>query len=61
MKIFMWYLFVVIAAVLLILSVLYHNIYMAVPCFVIAIILNKYIDDIPMPKQFEKLKIMHRK
>lgn len=60
MKIAIWYLFVVLDFTFLIISVLSHNIYFTISCFVIALILNKFKKDIPLPKQFESLNIIHK-
>ena len=60
MKIVVWYVFVVLDSLFLIISLLSHNIYFTVSCFVIAIILNKFKKDIPLPKQFENLNIIHK-
>lgn len=56
MKVVVWYSFVIVAAVLLITSLIYRNIYIAFAGFVIAIILNRFMKDIPIPKQFQGLK-----
>ena len=60
MKIVVWYVFVVLDFLFLIISLLSHNIYFTVACFVIALILNKFKKDIPMPKQYENLNIIHK-
>ncbi|AGK98542.1 hypothetical protein Clopa_3768 [Clostridium pasteurianum BC1] len=60
MKIAIWYLFVVLDFTFLIISILSHNIYFTIFCFIIALILNKFKKDIPLPKQFESLNIIHK-
>lgn len=56
MKVAAWYLFVVIGVILLVCSFLYHNYFLTFISFVIAMILNKYMDKIPLPKYFRNLK-----
>lgn len=60
MKVVVWYIFVILAGILLVTSIIYHNIYIAFVGFVIAIILNKFIKDIPIPKQFESMNLTHK-
>lgn len=60
MKIFLWYTFVVLDAFILIFSLIYHNIYITALGFVIALVLSKYNNNIPFPKQFEKLKYQNK-
>ncbi|KLU63561.1 hypothetical protein CEB3_c00490 [Peptococcaceae bacterium CEB3] len=56
-----WYLLVIMAIVLLTISFLKHNTYLAVGTFVLVIYLQRFIKDIPLPKQFQKYKIVSRK
>lgn len=60
MKVVAWFMFVILDGILLIASFMYHNYFLTVLSFVIALILNKYVDKIPMPKQFKDLKIVSR-
>lgn len=60
MKIAVWYLFVLVDMALLIISILSHNVYFTISCFAIAIILEKFKKDIPLPKQFENLNVIRK-
>ena len=57
MKIVIWYIIVVIDILLLVSSFIYHNLYLTTLSFIIALLLNKYKNIIPTPKQFENLNI----
>lgn len=58
MKITLWYTMVIIDVLLLISSFFYHNLYLTMLSFIIALQLNKFKNIIPIPKQFENLTII---
>ncbi|GAA0731819.1 hypothetical protein [Clostridium oceanicum] len=61
MKPGVWYLLVFLTTTLLIASFFTRNIYLGGACFLMAMYLDKFKDKIPLPKAFEKLKIVHMK
>lgn len=61
MKPKIWFLMVIIALGLLIATFITKNIYIAVGTFLLVRYLNKYIDTIPLPKQFSKYKVISQK
>ncbi|MFD3157729.1 hypothetical protein ACFIJ5_12815 [Haloimpatiens sp. FM7330] len=59
MKPSVWYILVASTTILLIIAFFTKNIYFGVACFVMAMYLDKFKGDIPLPKAFEKLKVVH--
>ncbi|MGH4121224.1 hypothetical protein [Clostridium sp.] len=61
MKIVFWYVIVVIDVSLLIMSFIYNNIFLTILSFIIALVLNKFKNIIPIPKLFQNLNIISNK
>ncbi|WP_373899319.1 hypothetical protein ACER0A_002020 [Haloimpatiens sp. FM7315] len=59
MKVLMWYVFVVLTCILLIISVFIKDIYLAIAAFVMAMLLDRYKKDIPIPKAFQNIRVVH--
>lgn len=58
LKVFLWYLFVFLALILLFLSFLYKNIYITLIAFLLTLFLNKYTNKIPVSKLYDKFKVI---
>ncbi|MTI46597.1 MAG: hypothetical protein FH761_02050 [Firmicutes bacterium] len=61
MKVWEWYFLVVMATALLIITFFTKNIYVAIGTFALALYLKRHSENIPLPKQFNKFKIMSKK
>ena len=60
MKIALWSVILVVDILLLITSFLYHNLYLTILTFIIALALNKFQKIIPIPKKIKNSNIIYR-
>lgn len=59
MKISFWYVIVIVDVLLLISSFIYHNLYLTILTFIIALALNKFQKIIFIPKQSQSSNIIY--
>lgn len=60
MKIIFWYIGVIFTCILLILSIISNNFLITLLSLILALILKKYINKIPLPKYFNTMKVLHK-
>jgi len=54
MKVVLWYLFVVLATIFLVVAIIESNLLLGACSFVMAYMLSKFLDEIPLPKAYTK-------